>query len=250
MAPQNIYDDPGFFAGYSQLPRATEGLDAVYEWPAFQRSLPAPLTGRRVLDLGCGMGYFAREARARGARQVVGVDLSQRMLRRAEEYGNDPGITYVLSSLEAYEPEEAAFNLVVSMLALHYIADYRVIVERVARCLMPGGRFALSVEHPIYTANGTGAWNMAADGSLKDWPVDRYRDEGERRRHWFVNDVLRYHRTVETYVNTLLDAGPAGGAGSRTRASGATPGVAGGTATPAIPAAGGGPSKIDSIDTH
>ena len=135
------------------------------------------------------MGYFAREARARGARQVVGVDLSRRMLRQAREHGNDPGITYVQSSLEAYEPEAATFNLVV------------------ARCLMPGGRFALSVEHPIYTANGTGAWNVAPDGSLKDWPVDRYRNEGERRRHWFVDDVLRYHRTVETYVNTLLDAG-------------------------------------------
>jgi hypothetical protein len=39
------------------------------------------------------------------------------------------------------------------------------------------------------------------------WPVDRYRDEGERRTKWFVDGVIKYHRTLETYVNGLLEAG-------------------------------------------
>jgi SAM-dependent methyltransferase len=206
MALQNIYDDPDFFAGYSQLPRSVQGLSAVYEWPAFQRMLP-PLQGRRVLDLGCGLGNFAREARARGARQVVGVDLSERMLAEARARDPDPGIIYVRSSLEAFEPEETGFDLVVSTLALHYIADYRAIVGRIAGWLVPGGRFAFSVEHPIYTASGTPTWHLGPDGSPMHWPVDRYREEGERRTHWFVDGVVKYHRTIETYVNSLLDAG-------------------------------------------
>jgi len=37
--------------------------------------------------------------------------------------------------------------------------------------------------------------------------VDRYRDEGERRTKWFVDGVVKYHRSVESYVNALLDAG-------------------------------------------
>src|SRR5271170_3018510 len=103
MSAQNIYDDPGFFAGYAQLPRSRLGLDAVFEWPAFQRLLP-PLQDKRVLDLGCGLGYFAREARARGARTVLGVDLSERMLQQARAYTADSGITYVRASLEEFEP--------------------------------------------------------------------------------------------------------------------------------------------------
>ncbi len=206
MAEQNIYDDPAFFAGYRAIPRSVEGLAAVYEWPAFQRLLP-PLAGKRVLDLGCGLGNFAREARARGAVQVVGVDLSERMLAEARARDPDPAIVYLRSSLEAFEPEPAAFDLVVSMLALHYVADYRLIVQRMARCLVPGGRVALSVEHPIYTASGTPSWHLGADGRPGHWPVDRYRDEGERRTHWFVDGVVKYHRTIETYVNTLLAAG-------------------------------------------
>lgn len=207
MSPQNIYDDPTFFAGYVQIPRSVEGLDAVYEWPAFQRLLPASLVDLSILDLGCGLGYFAREARRRRARSVTGVDISERMLASARGRDDDGGIQYFRSPLEDFEPPSTHFDLIVSMLTLHYIPDYGRITERVADWLAPGGRFAFSVEHPIYTADGTSDWYYGADHSPLHWPVDRYRDEGERRTHWFVDDVVKYHRTVETYVNTLLQAG-------------------------------------------
>jgi len=137
MTAQNIYDDPRFFDGYARLPRSRKGLPAVFEWPAFQRLLPASLNGLRVLDLGCGLGYFAREAIARGARSVLGVDLSQRMLDQARALTADANIRYVRAGLEDFVPEAAAFDLVVSSLALHYIADYPHLVHRVAASLIP-----------------------------------------------------------------------------------------------------------------
>lgn len=207
MTAQNIYDDPEFFAGYARLPRSEHGLGMVYEWPAFQRLLPASLADMRVLDLGCGLGYFAREARARGASQVIGVDLSERMLEDARRRTHDADIDYVRASLEAFEAEPESFHLVASSLALHYIEDYRGLVRRVATWLVPGGRFAFSVEHPIFTAHGSSDWYTDQDGNALHWPVDRYRDEGERQTHWFVDGVVKYHRTVESYVNTLLEAG-------------------------------------------
>jgi hypothetical protein len=39
------------------------------------------------------------------------------------------------------------------------------------------------------------------------WPVDDYRVEGARRTRWFIDGVVKYHRTIETYVNGLLAAG-------------------------------------------
>ena len=207
MSAQNIYDDPKFFEGYSGLPRSESGLGAVYEWPAFQRLLPASVQGLRILDLGCGFGYFAREARARGARHVTGVDLSERMLAAARASTDDDGILYVHAALEEYVPEADAFDLVVSTLALHYVADYRGLIRKVAACLVDGGRFVFSVEHPIFTAHGSADWYYGAQGERLHWPVDRYRDEGERRTNWFVDGVVKYHRTIETYVNELLQAG-------------------------------------------
>src|SRR5215475_5511618 len=120
MTAQNIYDDPDFFAGYARLPRSEQGLGVVYEWAAFQRLLPASLVGMRVLDLGCGLGYFAREARARGAREVVGVDLSERMLAEARRRTDDDSIVFVRDSLEGFAADLESFELVVSTLALHY----------------------------------------------------------------------------------------------------------------------------------
>jgi len=207
MAAQNIYDDPDFFAGYAKLPRSERGLGIVYEWAAFQRLLPASLRDLRMLDLGCGLGHFAREARARGAARVTAVDLSERMLDAARRRTHDTGIDYIRAPLENFTAAAGEFDLVVSTLALHYIADYAGLVRRVAGWLAPGGRFAFSVEHPIFTAHGSSDWHRDAEGAALHWPVDRYRDEGERRTHWFVDGVVKYHRTVETYVNGLLDAG-------------------------------------------
>jgi len=207
MVAQNIYDDPDFFAGYARLPRSEHGLAVVYEWAAFQRLLPASLADMRVLDLGCGLGYFAREARARGAREVLGVDLSERMLSEARRRTDDPAIVFVRASLEEFAADPASFDLVVSSLALHYIADYAGLVRRIAGWLVPGGRLTFSVEHPIFTAHGSSDWHKGPDGAALHWPVDRYREEGERRTRWFVDGVVKYHRTVETYVNGLLDAG-------------------------------------------
>ena len=59
--PQNIYDDPAFFAGYSEFRRSREGLAGAPEWPTLRSMLP-PMNGVHVLDLGCGFGAFARWA--------------------------------------------------------------------------------------------------------------------------------------------------------------------------------------------
>src|SRR5579863_6485926 len=79
---QNIYDNDEFFAGYAQLPRSVAGLDGAEEWPSLRALLPE-LSGRSVLDLGCGYGWFCRWARNAGAARVLGFDVSEKMLARA-----------------------------------------------------------------------------------------------------------------------------------------------------------------------
>ena len=63
---QNIYDDPKFFAGYSQMRRHESGLNMAVDQPAMRSLLP-PLTNKRVLDLGCGFGKMCRYAIEQGA---------------------------------------------------------------------------------------------------------------------------------------------------------------------------------------
>ena len=203
--PQNVYDDPIFFEGYRKLRQDDVGLNGALEIPALRALLP-DLTGLRVLDLGCGFGDFARHARDRGARSVTAVDVSENMIAEAQRLTGDGNIVYLHCPIEDFSPEPESFDLVVSSLALHYIDDYAAVTKRVFAGLADGGRFLFSVEHPACTAYPAG-WVRDPDGTCLYWPLDRYQQEGERRTSWFIDGVVKFHRTVETYVNTLIAEG-------------------------------------------
>ncbi|UZF94114.1 class I SAM-dependent methyltransferase [Bosea sp. NBC_00550] len=202
---QNIYDDETFFAGYSQLPRSVHGLDGAPEWPVLRSMLPE-LAGKDVLDLGCGFGWFCRFAAGEGARSVLGIDLSEKMLERARRETREAGVVYERADLESFVPQPAAFDLIYSSLAFHYLADLAGLFGRVHAALKPGGSLVCSVEHPLLTAPARQEWLADADGRAT-WPVNGYLDEGERVSNWLAEGVVKRHRTIATYVDLLLAAG-------------------------------------------
>ncbi|RCK52191.1 hypothetical protein TH25_06540 [Thalassospira profundimaris] len=207
---QNIYDDPTFHDGYRSLRQTGTGLNDVLEQPALRSLLTPSLKGLAILDLGCGFGDFARYARQQQAASVTGIDVSSKMLDAARHITNDPAIVFIQGAIENLADMEIAgkpFDLIISSLALHYVADYPAAIGEISKRLKSGGRLVFSVEHPICTALAAQKWYQDDAGNKQFWPVDHYRDEGPRHTHWFVDDVIKYHRTVETYVNGLLDAG-------------------------------------------
>ncbi|EFM08562.1 Methyltransferase type 11 [Paenibacillus curdlanolyticus YK9] len=203
---QNKYDDQGFFDKYKEMPRSISGLESAGEWPALKQLIP-DLRDKRVLDLGCGYGWHCRYAREQGARSVVGVDISAKMLERAKSYGDDPAITYVQLPIEDIAFDAEQFDVVISSLALHYIADFEAVCRQIAHALAPGGTFVLSVEHPIFTARAAQDWHYGAEGERLHWPVDDYQSEGLRQTRFLDNDVVKYHRTLATLLNALISAG-------------------------------------------
>lgn len=202
---QNIYDDSGFFEGYSRLPRSVKGLAGAPEWPSLRALLPN-VKGLRIVDLGCGFGWFCRWAREHGAAQVLGLDASRRMLERARAETTDPDIVYQRVDLEHIELPAAAFDLAYSSLTLHYLPDLDPLFATVHRALAPGSPFVFSIEHPIYMASRHPAWMTDAQGR-KTWPVDSYQIEGKRTTNWLAEGVVKYHRTIGTTLNLLTRRG-------------------------------------------
>lgn len=202
---QNIYDNPGFFEGYAQLPRSRQGLAGAPEWPALQAMLP-PLGGKRVLDLGCGYGWFCRVAREQGAAEVLGIDLSARMLARAAELTRDEGIRYRQGDLNGLALPAESFDLVYSSLALHYLPELAPLFETVYHSLAAGGSFVFSVEHPIFTCPQPQGWLVDGEGR-RSWPINGYQAEGQRVSNWLAEGVIKYHRTLGTHLNALIAAG-------------------------------------------
>jgi ubiquinone/menaquinone biosynthesis C-methylase UbiE len=202
---QNIYDDEEFFAGYSRLRRSVEGLDGAPEWPALRALLPN-LSGLKVLDLGCGFGWFCRWARQQGAAEVAGIDVSEKMLRRGRAATLDPAITYIRADLEHLELPPDSFDVLYSSLALHYIDNLSGLLSQGYRSLVCGGRLVFSVEHPVFTAPSEPSWSINAAGR-KVWPVEGYLDEGPRSTNWLAKGVIKQHRTLATYINMLIGLG-------------------------------------------
>lgn len=209
--PQNIYDDPDFFAGYARLRENPFSANALMVAPALRSLLP-PLAGKRVVDLGCGTGGFCREAMAWGAASVCGVDISERMLQLAStdpvNADADNRLHYVRASLDSWTAPRESADVVVSILALHYLPDIADVYKNVTDALAPGGVFVFCVEHPTSTAwRVTDGWVRDGSGAKRCWGVDDYFEENERVRDWFVENVRTYHRTIATYINGLTNAG-------------------------------------------
>lgn len=203
---ENPYDGEEFFQQYSRFPRSVQGLAAAGEWHELRKMLP-DFTGKRVLDLGCGLGWHCKYAAEHGAVSVVGVDLSQKMLAQANKKNADSRITYLRLAMEEINFAPDSFDVVLSSLALHYVEDFSLVCRKVFDCLSDQGCFVFSCEHPVYTAYGTQQWYCDGDGSPLHWPVDRYFSQGRRQTRFLGCEVIKYHRTLTTYCNTLLETG-------------------------------------------
>jgi ubiquinone/menaquinone biosynthesis C-methylase UbiE len=206
--PQNIYDDPEFFAAYDRMRTHGIALADALEEPAI-RSLIPDIAGKTILDLGCGTGVMSRWLMQEGAGSVTGVDISTRMLAKAKA-DSLPGIKYIQSSAEDLDLPRASFDLIVSSLMFHYIEDLPPVLAKIRSWLKPGGMLVFSTEHPIYTA-AQGAfkdqWVKDEAGKNVAWMVDSYATEGERKSTWWVDGVVRYHRTIASLINWLIEAG-------------------------------------------
>ncbi|CNK74813.1 biotin synthesis protein bioC [Yersinia enterocolitica] len=202
---QNIYDNQAFFSGYAKLSRSVDGLEGAPEWSAIRKILP-PLSGRKIVDLGCGYGWFCRYAHSQGAADILGLDVSEKMLNRAKELTPDSDIIYRREDLEKLHLPKQMYHLAYSSLTLHYIKELPTLFATVYNTLLPGGSFVFSAEHPIYTAPKQPGWLIADDGQ-KSWPLNSYQAEGERVTNWLADGVIKQHRTLGTYINLLVKQG-------------------------------------------
>lgn len=122
------------------------------------------------------------------------------MLAVARERTHDGRVRYFQQFAEDVVLPSESVDVVVSSLALHYIADLDTLLESIYHWLRPGGALVASMEHPIVTAAPA---QQSATGGL----VDSYADPGVRHTSWFIDDVIKYHRSISDIVNGILNSG-------------------------------------------
>jgi SAM-dependent methyltransferase len=108
---------------------------------------PEGLADRDVLDIGCGVGDFVELAASRGARRVVGIDLSARVVALARgRFQERPGVELVVGSVVDAAFPDAAFDLVTSVTVLQHLTEDEALdrtLTALRRALKAGGALLL-----------------------------------------------------------------------------------------------------------
>lgn len=207
MSKQNIYDNEIFFEGYKRIRDNESNANILIEKPALF-SLCPNLSGKAVLDLGCGFGENCVEFERRGAKRVIGIDISEKMLLAAKEKNMNNTITYTQMCMEDIGDLVESFDVVFSSLAMHYINDFSKLCKDVFKLLNPEGYFIFSQENPINTCFTNGnRWTKDIDGNVLYANLSNYSIDGVRKSKWIVDDVIKYHRTFSSIINSLIEAG-------------------------------------------
>ena len=188
------------------MPRSRNGLSAAGEWHQLNLLFPS-LQGKTVLDLGCGYGWHCSFAAEQGAAQILGLDLSKKMIEEAKKRNPGKRIEYRVCGIEEYEYPKNMWDCVVSNLALHYIENIENVFQMVHRTLKQGGIFLFNIEHPVFTAGVGQDWIYTEAGTPQCWPVDNYFIPGARSTHFLGCDVVKQHHTLTQILMGLLDNG-------------------------------------------
>ncbi len=120
--------------------------------------------------------------------------------------GSRPTVEYQRADLDELDLVPNSTDVVFSSLALHYVRELPRLLSMVTESLVPGGSIVFSVGHPIFSAPTTQKFTTNENGD-RVWPLDNYLVEGRRVTSWFVDGIVKEHRTVATYVNSVIDAG-------------------------------------------
>ena len=93
--------------------------------------------GMRVLEVGCGTGYFTRELARLGA-DVIAIDVSPELLEIAKANCSMPNVRYEIQDASALSYSDAMFDSVVGSSVLHHL-EIKEALQEIYRVLKPGG---------------------------------------------------------------------------------------------------------------
>jgi SAM-dependent methyltransferase len=202
----------------AQVRAGRDAFREIVNNPLFLDGFLPDLSGRTMLDLGCGEGRNTRLLARRGAR-MTGIDLSSRMIAAARdaEMAEPLGITYREGSFTRLEGiGDASFDAAISTMALMDGPDLEGAARAVHRVLRADGTFHFSVIHPCFWTRSS-RWIKSEAGEIEGMLVGEYWQDAPHVERWRFSlvpadeappfDVPRFPYRLENYVNALIAAG-------------------------------------------
>lgn len=160
------------------------------------------ISGKSVLDIGCGSGHSLKYMGDNEAAELWGIDLSSKQIDTASKVlGDQQRLVKLFESPMEENPGLPSnyFDIVYSIYALGWTIDLKRTLSNIQSYLKPGGTFIFSWEHPLHDRVTYKNASFLLNKS--------YVEEGPELNEAWHNEVVIYHRKLSTYINTLIDAG-------------------------------------------
>jgi len=169
------------------------------------------IKNKKVIEIGCGNGYFARILVKKGAK-VTATDLSSKLISHAieRERFKPSGIKYLIRDAANLQGiKTGSFDLAIGNMCLMDISDAKNTIKEVSRVLRKGGRFIFSITHPVF-CDFRQKWVIYREKRKKYFAraISRYMSSSTEKHVLWAGKVeaTQYHRSIETYVNFLRNA--------------------------------------------
>lgn len=169
------------------------------------------LNDKVVLDAGCGNGYLSRRI-AKTAKKVIGVDLTEELIKQAKNQHNPQNVEFMLGNLENLPFDNEVFEVVLTNLVLIDVENLNLVVSELARVLKKGGRLVMSTLHPCFeNPPRTYSW-WTEDKKIRiGRVVQKYFDTGlikDDNQQMESGQVYQhYHYMISDYLNAFSYAG-------------------------------------------
>ena len=181
----------------------------LVEIPNFRKLIPN-VKEKKILDLGCGYGENDKYCRDLGAKEILGIDISEHMIKIAEKNNADENIKYKVMAMEDISKIKEKFDIVISSLAFHYVKDYEKLIKDIYNLLNDNGILIFSIDHPLRIASKFEPWmkkNYTEINGKWFLLVSDYNREGIREKEWNGVMVKKYHRNFSSLINGLVNSG-------------------------------------------
>lgn len=157
----------------------------------FNELLPENIEGKRILDAGCGTGWFSKKAAEKGA-VVVSMDVGDKLLSKVAQKCNSER---VVGSVLNIPFDDNTFDFVISSEVIEHIPEPLAAIKEMSRILKPGGVLALTTPNKrwffaIWIANKFG---FRPYEGLENWVSWRQLRKSAIRNNFIVEKELGIH---------------------------------------------------------
>lgn len=205
----NFFDNEQLFDKYINMRYGKQNDTDKIERPAIFSLLPNNFNGLTILDVCCGYGQMTKFFADNGAKLVIGIDISKKMIDKAKKENNHKNIRYICNDAKNINAEsKGKYDLIYSSASFHFIDDLDILFKKFNMLLKENGKLVFSMQHPIMTANNENPqWTMDEFGNPKYYNFKDYFCEGYKEGNWFSRDITAgvYHKQISTIINNLSD---------------------------------------------